>query len=350
MFVGWARRPPCNIRQFYGYAQGPQYPNSVRFDQLQRRVSAHTAYPAQIFRIDTVITLRQGGGFVAIPSMNETVSESLRVLTDDKHHMRNGILKRIYTKFRTSAEEQAKKTAGGTKVVESRLAWAIYHLKMAELIEVGPTKELTITKKGKEWATTYGEFKLGDLKKIKVYREWWNKVTGPKPPDPEPPEEELGRVLQRYKTSQIDDVRERLKDVDAFHFEVIVMDLLEKMGYGRAKVTKKSHDGGIDGEVTADKLGIGKIYMQAKRWRTNVGPKDVGYFVSTVSRKKSKQGVFITTSDFTSEARKVAENPGANIVLVNGEVLLENMYEHGIGFMSEKRAEIKSVDKNYFPD
>lgn len=157
-------------------------------------------------------------------------------------------------------------------------------------------------------------------------------------------------MLQKYKTSQIDDVKERLKEIDAFHFEVIVMDLLEKMGYGRAKVTKKSHDGGIDGEVTADKLGIGKIYMQAKRWRNNVGPKEVRYFVGAVATKKSKQGVFITTSDFTLEAREVAEKADANIVLVNGEGLLENKYEHNVGFMPEKRAEIKSVDKNYFPD
>lgn len=235
-------------------------------------------------------------------------------------------------------------------MVESRLAWAIHHLKKAELIEVGSAKELTITKKGKEWAASYGEFKLGDLKKIKVYREGWNKSVDAKPTDPEPPDEELGRVLQKYKTLQIDDVRERLKEIDSFHFEVIVMDLLEKMGYGRAKVTKKSHDGGIDGEVTADKLGIGKIFMQAKRWRRNVGPKEVGYFATAVSAKKSKQGVFITTSDFTLKARELAEKAPANMVLVNGEDLLENMYEHGVGFMSEKQVEIKSVDKNYFPD
>lgn len=287
---------------------------------------------------------------MAIPSMNETVSESLHVLTDDRHHMRKGILKHIYKKFRTSAEEQAKKTAGGTKVVESRLAWAIYHLKMAELIEVSPTKELTITKNGKDWAGSCDKFKLGDLKKIKVYREWWNKVVDTKPSEPEPPDEELDRVIQKYKTLQIDDVRERLKHINAFQFEVIVMDLLEKMGYGRAKVTKKSRDGGIDGEVTADKLGIGKIYMQAKRWRTNVGPKDVGYFAGAVTTKKSKQGVFITTSDFTLEARELAEKANANIVLVNGEDLLENMYEHSVGFIPEKQMEIKSVDKSYFPD
>lgn len=287
---------------------------------------------------------------MAIPSMNETLSESLHVLTDDKNHMRKGILTRVYKKFRTTAEEQAKKTAGGTKVVESRLAWAIYHLKMAELVEVVFNKELRITKKGKDWATSYNEFKLGDLKKIKVYREWWNKVNGAKPTEPEPPNEELERVLREYKTSQIDDVRERLKDINAFQFEVIVMDLLEKMGYGRGKVTKKSHDGGIDGEVTADKLGIGKIYMQAKRWRNNVGAKEVGYFAAAVTTKKSKQGVFITTSDFTPEARDLAEKAAANLVLVNGEDLLEDMYEHGVGFTSEKRMEIKSIDKSYFSD
>lgn len=234
---------------------------------------------------------------MVIPTMNETLSETLRVLADGRHHMRNGILKRIYAKFRMTDEEQAKKTAGGAGVVESRMQWAIHHLKIARLIEVLPQKELLITKTGTEWASAYKEFRLVDLKKIAEYKKWAKKVGVSKPP--EPPDEELSRVLQEYKARQIDDAREQIMSIRPFRFEEIVMDLLEKMGYGRGTTTKKSRDGGIDGIVDVDKLGIGKVFMQAKRWRSNVGIKELQSFAGSLSATKSKQGVFITTSDFT---------------------------------------------------
>lgn len=285
---------------------------------------------------------------MVIPTMNETLSEALRVLADGKHHMRKGILKRIYIKFSMTDEEQAKKTAGGASVVESRMHWAIYHLKIARLVEVLPQKELLITKNGAKWASTYKAFRLADLKKIEAYKKWVDKVSGPRPMEPETPDEELDRVLQEYKKRQIDDAREQIMSISAFRFEKIVMDLLEKMGYGRGTTTKKSHDGGIDGIVDVDKLGIGKVFMQAKRWRNNVGSKELQAFAGSLSATKSKQGVFITTSNFTPDAQEFAKNANVNMVLVDGEEFLERMYEHGVGFTSEKGMEIKGVDKGYF--
>lgn len=256
----------------------------------------------------------------------------------------------IYTKFRMTDEEKSRKTAGGTGVVASRLHWAIHHLKMAGLIQVLDSKEIVITERGSKWAADRAEFRLADLKEIKEYDEWWAKVSSARPEEPQPLGEELERVVKEFKATQIADMRERLAGVSAYRFEKIVMDLLERMGYGRGATTQRSRDGGIDGVVDMDQLGIGKVYMQAKRWSGNVGSPDIQKFTGSLNAKKSKQGVFITTSDFTPEAREFSKNAGINVVLVDGRNLLELMYEHGVGFAREERMEIKSVDEGYFSE
>ena len=281
--------------------------------------------------------------------MNQTMSEVLRIMTDGEHHVKGGILEGIHAKFNMTDEERAKKTAGGTAVAVARLGWAIFHLKRARLIMVLNNKDMVITEKGSEWAAVRGEFTLGDLKKIKEYTEWLAKTSRTKPEEPQSPFEELEKVRNEFKAAQIDDVRERLGGVKPYRFEEIVVDLLEKMGYGRGTMTPLSHDGGVDGVVDMDRLGIGKVYMQAKRWSNNVGTKELQAFTGSLTARKSQQGVFITTSDFTSEAREYAKNTHVNVVLVNGEKLLELMYEHGVGF-APVHMEVKSTNESYFSE
>lgn len=281
-----------------------------------------------------------------LPNMNQTISEILRIVADGRHHVKSGILSRIHARFRMTDEEKARKTAGGTAVAVARLRWAIFHLKMAGLIKVVESKEIVITEKGSQWAAEHAEFTLADLKKIKEYAEWWTKAS--KSRREEPLSEELERVVEEFKAAQIADMRERLAAVSAYRFEEIVMDLLERMGYGRGRTTQRSRDGGIDGVVDMDRLGIGKVHMQAKRWSNNVGSPEIQKFTGSLIAKKSKQGVFITTSDFTPEAREYSKNAGVNVVLINGGDLLDLMYEHDVGFAREERMEIKSVEEGYF--
>ena len=285
-----------------------------------------------------------------LPNMNQTISEALRIMTDGQHHAKSEILLGIHEKFRMTDEERARKTAGGTAVAMARLGWAIFHLKKAGLAESVRGKGVVITKKGGEWAMARNEFTLGDLKQIKEYVEGITKDSDPKPEEPQSLNEELERVLKEFKAGQVADVRDKLAGVGAYRFEEIVMDLLEKMGYGRGTTTQRSRDGGIDGVVDMDRLGIGKVYMQAKRWTSNVGIKDIQAFTGSLMARKSQQGVFITTSDFTPDAREYSKNAGVNVVLVDGGKLLELMYEHDVGFAHEERMEIKSVDEGYFSE
>lgn len=111
---------------------------------------------------------------------------------------------------------------------------------------------------------------------------------------------------------------------------------------------KNLGDEGIDGIINQDKLGLDKIYIQAKRWKDNVGRPQLQNFVGALSAKKSNKGIFITTSDFTKEAKDYATNLSHTIVLINGNQLAKLMIEHNVGVQINYSYDIKKIDNDYF--
>jgi restriction system protein len=109
-------------------------------------------------------------------------------------------------------------------------------------------------------------------------------------------------------------------------------------------------DGGVDGVVEEDRLGLDKIYIQAKRWTNNVGRPELQQFAGTLMGKHAHKGVFITTSDFTKEARDFVKDSGSSISLINGEKLVSLMIEFGLGVAVLKRIDILKIDHDYFND
>ena len=132
------------------------------------------------------------------------------------------------------------------------------------------------------------------------------------------------------------------------------MDVLIKMGYGNFRneakeITKKSNDGGIDGIINQDKLGLDKIYIQAKRWKDGVvGRPELQKFVGALSERQAIKGIFITTSDFTKEAKEYVEKVSQNIILINGNMLSKLMIEYNVGVQINYTYEIKKIDNDYF--
>lgn len=155
-------------------------------------------------------------------------------------------------------------------------------------------------------------------------------------------------ILSILKGRCDDELINRERD---YSFERICYDLLVNMGYGiDGNVTKKSADGGIDGIIFGDKLGFERIAYQSKRWNNPVGRKDVSQFVGDFEFAKCTKGVFITTSYFQPEAKQFAETH-KNLVLIDGEQLVELMYKYNVG-VSRKGSpiEIKDIDSDYFED
>lgn len=117
-----------------------------------------------------------------------------------------------------------------------------------------------------------------------------------------------------------------------------------------AEVTQKTADEGIDGVIKQDRLGLDVVYIQAKRWKQNVGRPEIQNFVGALAGKKATKGVFITTSDFNDNALQYAAGLHQKVVLIDGRRLAELMIEHGIGVAPVQTYDVKKIDIDYFEE
>jgi restriction system protein len=150
-------------------------------------------------------------------------------------------------------------------------------------------------------------------------------------------------------------LRAKLASIDPFRFEQVVLDLLVKMGYGGSKkeaaqVTQKTGDEGIDGLINEDRLGLDVIYIQAKRWKHNIGRPEIQNFVGALAGKKAAKGIFITTSEFHVNAREYVAGLHQKIILIGGRRLAELMIEHHIGVAEEQAYSVRKIDSDYFDE
>ena len=160
-------------------------------------------------------------------------------------------------------------------------------------------------------------------------------------------------AYQQLRSKLADDMLDALRHVDYYHFEHIVVDLLETMGYGKGQVTSPTHDGGIDGIIDQDPLGLEKVYIQAKRWQNQVGVPPINEFSESLVNHEASKGVFITTSTFSSTARQTANRLSSGdqfIRLIDGEELVSLMIDHNVGVVPETTYVIKNLDENFFAE
>lgn len=170
------------------------------------------------------------------------------------------------------------------------------------------------------------------------------------------PSEALEEAYQNLRDELADDLLEKLKQLNPAFFERVVVELLVKMGYGGSladagKAIGRSGDGGIDGIIKEDKLGLDVIYIQAKRWDSNsVGRPDVQQFAGALQGQRATKGIFITTSRFTREAQEFAAGIGSKIVLIDGEQLAQMMIDHDVGVSTAATYHVKRLDSDYFAE
>lgn len=171
----------------------------------------------------------------------------------------------------------------------------------------------------------------------------------------ETPEEDIDRAHHQLQATLAEDILARIKALPPSFFEKLVVDLLVAMGYGgtmqdAAQVVGRSGDGGIDGVIKEDKLGLDNIYVQAKRWESTVGRPDVQGFYGSLAGKHASKGVFITTATFSADAREYARYLDKRIVLIDGPTLARLMIEHNVGVAVASTYHIKRVDSDYFAE
>lgn len=171
----------------------------------------------------------------------------------------------------------------------------------------------------------------------------------------ETPEESLETAYQKVRQELAQELLRQIKQCSPLFFEKLVIDLLIKMGYGgtrrdAGKAIGKSGDGGIDGIIKEDRLGLDIIYIQAKRWEGNVSRPEVQKFAGALQGQRAKKGILITTSSFTQEAWDYVSRIDSKIVLIDGDLLTQFMMDHSVGVSTTASYEIKKVDSDYFSE
>src|SRR6056297_229971 len=249
-----------------------------------------------------------------------------------------------------------QKTSSGANVLLDRVLWGKSYLKMAKFVSYPKRGRVQITEKGKK-ALANGHLSLDELKNDQDFINHRQSVKSKKEDEVEldnvdiesaSPQDLIDSGFSAIETEVKTELLERLKELDPYYFEKVILILLKRMGYGDLVETSKSGDGGIDGIINEDKLGLEKIYTQAKRYNENkVREKDIRNFIGAMSGDTSK-GVFITTSSFDKSAIKKAGEAHHSIILVDGAKLVDLMLQFNVGVQVKTVYEIKEVDNDFF--
>lgn len=287
-----------------------------------------------------------------LPKFHETFNPILDILSDGKtiHHreLLNLVLDKYYSNLPKELLEQ--KTKSGEKLILNRIAWGKSYLKKGGFITYPERGSVQITPKGKDAALK--KLNLPDIESetnfLQFYTEEKTKTSDKDEIENSSPQDLIDSGISAIESQIKSELLDKLKDIDPYYFEKVVLLLLEKMGYGEFIETSKSNDGGIDGIINEDKLGLDKIYIQAKRYNENkVREKDIRNFIGAMSGDTTK-GVFVTTSTFDDSAVKKAHDAHHKIILINGKKLIELMYQYGVGTQVKNVYEVKEIDEDFF--
>jgi restriction system protein len=303
-----------------------------------------------------------------IPDYQTLMLPVLRLLHDKEDHTLRAVEASMADAFQlTQSERQEMLPSGTQRVLINRVGWSLSYLTKAGLTERVGRGRYRIAPKGVEILQAGIDRidapylrDLGGYSLIKTGKPKDEEGSGPalEPEPPESlltPEEQMETGYQSARQQLSDEIRERLRAVSPSRFEQLVVDLLVAMGYGGAsgeagQVIGKTGDDGIDGVIKEDKLGLDHVYIQAKRWESNVPRPIVQAFAGSLEGQRTRKGVMITTSDFTKEAQDYVKRIEKRIVLINGELLANYMIDHQIGVATVKTYELKRIDNDYFEE
>ncbi len=299
---------------------------------------------------------------MAIPDFQTLMLPLLQAVEDGRDYTLKSVetlVGRVYAL--TDEELRVLLPSGGAPLFYNRLAWAKTHLKKAGLVAQTKRGVFHITPVGKELLQNPpGRIDMAYLQRFPSYARTLSVAT--EAPSEvaagaaeATPDEIMEAAHARSVAALADEVLDRVKSCPPEFFERLVVRLLIQMGYGGSKAEAgkavgKSGDGGIDGIINEDRLGLDAIYLQAKRWEGVVGVQEIMQFVGALSGKRASKGVFITTSWFTQPAKAFADNSNYKLVLIDGARLADLMIEHNLGVSVVASYHLKRIDSDIFAD
>ncbi len=302
-----------------------------------------------------------------IPDYETVMLPFLTLLSDGQVRHMGEITKALEKQFHLSPEEISQRLPSGqSTVMGSRTGWARTYLKKAGLIEPESRARYRITARGMELLKSRpSRIDSRLLRQFPEFLEFLKPKPGESVPEgsamEEPaaghqtPLETLDSAYRRLRHELSDELLQTVTVSSPSFFERLVLDLLVRMGYGGSlkdagEAVGRSGDDGVDGIIKEDRLGLDQVYIQAKRWSGAVGRPEVQSFAGSLEGHRARKGVFITTSQFTKDAREYVNRIEKKIVLIDGERLAQLMIDFGVGVSEIERYVVRKLDRDYFDE
>ena len=301
---------------------------------------------------------------MSVPTQSELHRPIMEAISEANRRMTRKEISDVLTaQFKLTKDDLAEMVpSNGQTRFDNRVNWALSYLKRAGLLGSPAKSHFEILDVGREFlASNPGEINAGQLRKIidDKARSSGNEserirsaVEIVDAADSITPNEQMAASYEELHRKLAEDLLESVYELTPLRFERLVVHLVESMGYGQGDAIGGSVDGGVDGVINQDALGLEKIYIQAKRYTAgSVGEPEIRNFSGSLDTKGATKGVFITTATFSSTARQSAQTISAGskfIRLVDGKELTQLMIKHGVGVVTEYTYEIKKLDENYF--
>lgn len=300
---------------------------------------------------------------MAIPSFKVFLRPTLELICDLQEVSRSKIVQLVREKLQFTDEESNERIASGQNRLQNRVGWAVTYLKKSGLISIPRKSVLSITEDGKQFLVNHaGAISPKDLMQFEGYVEFLNEKNKNQQEtfntlvEDLDPEEKIDIGFNEIKNNVISELRAKLYDLTPLKFEVFVLDLIRALGYGAKtgdiKHTGGSGDGGIDGIIHLDRLGLDKIYLQAKRYQTDnkISRAEIQQFFGAIKGKQASKGIFLTTSSYQASAIEYANTVSDTLILLDGNDIADLMIEAEVGVSTKRKILIPTINNDYFDE
>ncbi|WOS39843.1 MULTISPECIES: restriction endonuclease [Xanthomonas] len=310
---------------------------------------------------------------MAIPDFQTIMLPLLRLIADRKEHRLRDVVETLAEVFKLTEEERNELLPSGTApLFNNRVGWANTYLKQAGLVQAPKRGYLTITAEGLQLlASNPASVGLETLLRYEAFKEFRSRRrenVGDQDPVKagaveessdlvtlQTPEDQMASAYRALRERLELELLDQVKSASPAFFERLVVQLLVAMGYGGSlddagRAIGKSGDGGIDGIIKEDRLGLDAIYIQAKRWEGTVGRPDIQQFAGALQGQRAVKGVFITTSTYSRDARDYVKSINTKIILIDGTELTGLMVDYGVGVSRVGVYELKRIDSDFFEE
>jgi restriction system protein len=309
-------------------------------------------------------SIPDNGSHMAIPAYQTLMLPLLRLASDRKEHQLRAVTETLADEFSLTDEERNELLPSGNQAVfANRVGWARTYLKQAGLVDSPRRGIFRITQRGLDLLQERPiRVDVRLLERFPEFLEFRNRrrerestSTPALTEAGETPEDSLAAAYQTLRADLEAELLQQVKESSPAFFERLVVELLVKMGYGGSRqdagrAIGRTGDGGIDGIINEDRLGLDVIYVQAKRWDTTVGRPEIQRFAGALQGQRARKGVFITTSSFSQDAEEYASRIDSRIILIDGARLTRLMVDHNVGVSTVGVYEVKKIDSDFFAE